>query len=453
MQDQPGLAAGMSSPEPVKRLKSTQQSPPGAMFRQWINGREVASLGTNAGAPALPFQDWRRIKEAFAPELIARALTESPVPVERCIDPFGGSGTTGLACQFLGVHPVVAEVNPYLADLIEAKLSRYGSAARLYHDLNEVVRAAARATPSEVRRRFLSVPPTFVEPGSNGRWIFGADVAERILALRHAIEGLHDEAHRRLFRVLLGGVLVQASNVVVSGKGRRYRRGWAKRVVPPERVSELFMASAHSAIRDIQRFGRRPVNSYELLRGDSRVILQDVKSCQLAVFSPPYANSSDYTDIYNVELWALGYLDASQANSLLRSATLSSHVQISREFPQPPSGSKTLDDVLSRLMAKQDVLWDRRIPAMVGGYFSDLVEVLDQLRRLLVSGGSAWIVVGDSRYAGVQVPVARVLQELMCTRGWDVLVDEPFRSLRTSAQQGGRMMLAEQLLVLRNVSC
>ena len=422
------------------------------MFHDWTNGREVVSLGTNAGAPALPFQKWRRIKEAFAPELIARALTESPVPVQRCIDPFGGSGTTGLACQFLGVHPIVAEVNPYLADLIEAKLSRYDSAAELDHDLDAVIRTAADATPGEVRERFASAPRTFVEPGHNGRWIFGVEVAERLLALRDAIEGLDDEAHRRLFRVLLGGVLVEVSNVVVSGKGRRYRRRWAERVVPPERVSELFMASARSAIRDIHRFGPRPVSSYEVLRGDSRVTLQDVQSCELAVFSPPYANSSDYTDIYNVELWALGYLDGSQANSLLRSATLSSHVQISREFPEPPSGSSTLDDVVARLAAQQETLWDRRIPAMVGGYFADLVDVLTQLRRLLVSGGSAWIVVGDSRYAGVQIPVAKVLQELMCTRGWDVLAVEPFRSMRTSAQQGGSKRLAEQLLVLQNQS-
>ena len=89
---------------------------------------------------------------------------------------------------------------------------------------------------------------------------------------------------------------------------------------------------------------------------------------------------------------------------------------------------------------------------MVGGYFADLVDVLNQLRRLLVSSGSAWIVVGDSRYAGVQVPVAKVLQELMCTRGWDVLAVEPFRSMRTSAQQGGSKRLAEQLLVLQNQS-
>ena len=186
--------------------------------------------------------------------------------------------------------------------------------------------------------RFLSAPRTFVEPGHNGRWIFGVDVAERILALRDAIEDLGDEAHRRLFRVLLGGVLVQASNVVVSGKGRRYRQRWAERVVPPERLPELFIASARNAIRDIHRFGRRAVNSYEVLRGDSRITLQRVESCELAVFSPPYANSSDYTDIYNVELWALGYLDGSRANSRLRSATLSSHVQVSRDFAGPHLG-------------------------------------------------------------------------------------------------------------------
>ena len=452
MQDKPRVAAGTTSLKPVERLEPAQQPHPRAMFHDWINGRELVSLGTNAGAPTLPFQDWRRIKEAFAPELIARALTESPIPVQRCIDPFGGSGTTGLACQFLGVHPIVAEVNPYLADLIEAKLSRYSSTDELGHDLNAVIGSAADATPGKVRERFVSAPRTFIEPGHKGRWIFSVEVAERILALRDAIEKLNDETHRRLFRVLLGGVLVEASNVVVSGKGRRYRRKWAERVVSRRRVSELFVASARSAIQDIQRFEGRPVNSYEVLRGDSRAILQNVESCELAVFSPPYANSSDYTDIYNVELWALGYLDGSEANSLLRSATLSSHVQISREFLKPPSGSGTLDNALARLVAQQGSLWDRRIPAMVGAYFSDLVDVLSQLQRLLVQRGSAWIVVGDSRYAGVQVHVAKILQELMCTRGWHVLAVEPFRSMRTSAQQGGSKRLAEQLLVLQKKS-
>ena len=56
---------------------------------------------------------------------------------------------------------------------------------------------------------------------------------------------------------------------------------------------------------------------------------------------------------------------------------------------------------------------------------------------------------GDSRYAGVLIPVATVLQELVEDHGWEVLSTEPFRSMRTSAQQGGDRMLTEQLLVLR----
>ena len=52
-------------------------------FQEWVNGRQIVSLGTNAGAPALPFQRWRHFKEAFAPELIHRAVRESPIPVKQ----------------------------------------------------------------------------------------------------------------------------------------------------------------------------------------------------------------------------------------------------------------------------------------------------------------------------------------------------------------------------------
>ena len=418
-------------------------------FCGWTGNREVVTLGTNAGAPSLPFQNWCKIKEAFAPELVARAFKESNFSVDRCIDPFGGSGTTGLVSQFLGAHPVLVEVNPYLADLIEAKLTPYPSADKLNRDLDAVLDASACERSDDTAERFSSAPRTLVEPGHDGRWIFNRRVAERIGALLQATEDL-DEVPRRLFRVLLGGILVEVSNIRISGKGRRYRKGWEKRVIPPERVSEMFSAAARHAIEDITRFGCRSVTSYEVIRGDSRTTLDHVDQCELAVFSPPYANSSDYTDVYNIELWTLGYLDNPQANKELRTATLSSHVQISRSFPEPPEGSSTLAAVLDRLESHRGNLWDQRIPAMVGAYFSDLLEILDHLSQVLVTGGSAWIVVGDSRYASVQIPVARVLEELATFRGWNVLATENLRSMRTSAQQGGSKLLPEQLLVLRS---
>jgi len=151
-------------------------------FDEWTRGRTVASLGTNSGANELPFQSWRHFKEAFAPELVAQAVTQSTIPVTRCLDPFGGSGTTALACQFLGVHPITAEVNPFLADLIEAKLSLYDP-DKLAHDLGTVVRTAASSAVN-ADCLFAHAPKTFVEPGVNGRWVFDRSIADRIAALR-----------------------------------------------------------------------------------------------------------------------------------------------------------------------------------------------------------------------------------------------------------------------------
>ena len=420
-----------------------------ATFLDWTNDRKITSFGTNTGANTLPFQNWRNFKEAFAPELIARAVEETPVSVRRCIDPFGGSGTTGLACQFLGIHPIMVEVNPFLVDLIGAKLFPYKSIDKLTHDLALVIEASNGVILCDLQDTLAGAPRTLIEPGHNDRWIFNKEVAERIMAIRYAIEALDEEA-QRLFRVLLGGILIDVSNVRVSGKGRRYRQNWKERYIPPFHVDNLFTTLARGAIDDIRRFSSRSVTSYEVVKGDSRTSLHGIEPCELAVFSPPYPNSSDYTDVYNVELWALGYLENSEANRRLRSATLSSHVQITRDFSEAPDGSSTLTDVLDSLDCQREELWDHRIPAMVGAYFSDLLTVLDHLGRILVAGGLAWIVVGDSRYAGVQIPTARVLEELIQSRGWTVHTTEPFRSMRTSPQQGGQKMLNEHLLVLRN---
>jgi hypothetical protein len=57
----------------------------GDPFDDWTRQRSVRSLSTNAGAVELPFQSWRHFKEAFAPELVARAVT-GHLPINRCID-------------------------------------------------------------------------------------------------------------------------------------------------------------------------------------------------------------------------------------------------------------------------------------------------------------------------------------------------------------------------------
>ena len=116
-------------------------------FSDWTGDRTVHCIGTNSRSEQLPFQAWHHFKEAFAPELLKRALEESQIPVRTCLDPFGGSGTTALACQFLGINPTTIEINPYLADLIEAKLQSYDADA-LTKDFGTILARSRAAKPA-----------------------------------------------------------------------------------------------------------------------------------------------------------------------------------------------------------------------------------------------------------------------------------------------------------------
>lgn len=436
-------------PRPVEleELKEGPQPLPVTMT-DWLSGREPPHLSTNSGTALVAFQAWRNFKEAFAPELIGQAFEETSAalgrPIKHSVDPFGGSGTTALASQFLGVHPTTIEVNPYLADLIEAKLSSYDVDA-LLDDYFQVIRDV-RDVESE---HFPGAPETFVEPGKAGRYLFNRQVAARLAGLRNAIFLLEDERHRRLLRVLLCSISVELSNVVVSGKGRRYRQGWEKRPHAADEVLKLFHAAFARAAYDIRRYRSRGCLGFDLRRGDARELTPSSGRYDVAVFSPPYPNSFDYTDVYNVELWVGGYLDGKESNLALRTRTLRSHVQIKRSYETANLKSMTLDLVTSELEQVRDQLWNPTIPDMVRAYFDDMNQIMSKLSTALVPGGRAYMVVGDSRYHGVQVPVADVLIELAECLGFDKVAEEPFRSMRASPQQGGKPELVETLITLR----
>ena len=92
---------------------------------QTVNGRNLRNY-----EPA-PVQVWeiptKGFKEAhfatFPPELVRRCLQASLRPGDAVLDPFGGSGTTGLVADKFGVDATLIELNPEYCDLIRARLA------------------------------------------------------------------------------------------------------------------------------------------------------------------------------------------------------------------------------------------------------------------------------------------------------------------------------------------
>lgn len=437
-----------------KLLKALKERPPCSplneppLLSRWLAGHDAneQTVLTNQSALNLPFQRWFKFKEAFSPQFIIDCAKRLPKPPSTCLDPFGGSGTSALTAQFLGIHPTTIEVNPFLADLIEAKLSHY-EPEKLRHDYFQVLAASKETRPS-MAEWLRDGPPTLVEPGVDGRWVFPRATARKILSIRAAIDAVETPQNRVLLKVVLGSILVSTSNVLVNGKGRKYRRGWETKQKTGADIEAAFRGSFFEVFSDICHYSGRGSKDFTLIRGDSRTAIDLAPNADFAVLSPPYPNSFDYTDIYNVELWMLGYMQTRADNLQLRNATLRSHVQILREYSKTTHGSKTLERAYLRLRRVRKSLWNLHIPEMICAYFEDMRTIIVKLRSKLTPGGRVFLAVGNSKYAGVVVDAESILKEIALANGFGSATSEPIRSMRSSAQQGGRRELTEALITL-----
>jgi len=407
----------------------------------------TAPQTTNQDGKATAFQRWFHFKEAFSPAFVTAAIESLGYRPKHIGDPFGGSGTSAITSQLLAIDATTVEVNPFLADVIKSKVSHLSADALRCRAAEFQARLA---TTHSNLARLNHLPPTFIEAKDKHRWIFPLKVAKRLSQYLTCIDAILEPDIQRFFKVALGAVLIACSNVYVNGKGRRYRGAWKDNQPTPKMLDEMFGTQFNTAFEDVLHFEGRPRSRMDVIQGDARTTLAKVtQPMDLIVFSPPYPNSFDYTDIYNVELWVLGYIGCSQDNLRLRHDTLRSHVQIHRPYEMPRHRSARLDATLAALNRQREQLWDDNIPAMVGAYFRDIEMVLAQCHRLLVKRGKVMMVVGDSRYASVRIDVAAIIAEIAKSIGFGTVTTREVRQMRSSAQQGGEFQLAESIVDLR----
>src|SRR5450830_225120 len=79
------------------------------------HGARAAPSTTNQDGKDTAFQRWFRFKEAFSPSFVSAAIDSLGYIPKHIVDPFGGSGTTVITSQLLGIDATTVEVNPFLA--------------------------------------------------------------------------------------------------------------------------------------------------------------------------------------------------------------------------------------------------------------------------------------------------------------------------------------------------
>ena len=152
------------------------------------------------------------------------------------------------------------------------------------------------------------------------------------------------------------------------------------------------------------------------------------------IFSPPYANSFDYTEIYKLELWFGDFVKEYSDLKVLRQTSVRSHLNaFSNKCLDERLTIPELDQLLEELNTKK--LWNKNIPLMLEMYFSQMFELLIKIYKVLKTGGFCSIVVGNSSYGGVVFPTDLLLAKFAQKVGFEVDKIEIDRFIITSSQQ------------------
>lgn len=179
---------------------------------------------------------------------------------------------------------------------------------------------------------------------------------------------------------------MQCCNAKKDGKCLRYLKNWKALNYTGANLRDTFKANALQMISDLER---SPLleGTRDITQGDTRKLLQasEHDSADLIIFSPPYLNSFDYSDIYRPELFLGKFVKDNSELMQLRKQTLRSHVQCKWDRTDS-STSPWVTGIVQKLTAKQDTLWNANIPQMVSSYFYDMEEVLKQSYNFAITG-------------------------------------------------------------------
>ncbi len=353
-----------------------------------------------------PIHRWYKFKESFSHALVPFLLRHYATPSSRLafLDPFCGVGTSLLAVDaaapdlhLRNVRLSGVEVNPYIHFVANTKLTWDE------YDPGFMMRAAAVATNGvPVRRRRPSRPnlstlqnPRFISP----------DNLDELLLLQEKVRTISRNRPER--RPLLLGLAAGAERVLNLRKDGRALRYLPRDTNPS--VGEAVFERWHQIAEDLQLGLQRSHNSCRILRGDGRRPdhLFARQRFNIIAFSPPYLNNIDYTEVYKVELWLLGFLTSRQAMTTLRQRTFRSHPSCifpSYHDANAEEVTSLLGEPFRRLLtyARHREPWRHRL---FTEYFADMLRTLRGCSRLLTNDGRVFLVVGNSLHGSSQHPI------------------------------------------------
>jgi hypothetical protein len=411
---------------------------------------ELGALVVPNGNGGAPVHRWFRMKEAYSCDLLRRVLVATGLDSRSSLticDPFCGSGTTAVSLAALVEEGSIEQAsfvglenNPYLHLVSSTKLRALQAPPT---DFSIVAQRIATA----VRRREVTPAPHPALSTFSDRRYFSEGALEELLRLRSAVDREQSRGASPLAtdlaRVCVGSIVEGSSSLRRDGRALRFEPN-----KPAARPLEAFVLKSQE-VEDDLRSAPIPVSG-SVARVDARTVRPDdlavaQESLDLALFSPPYPNNIDYTEVYKLEGWLLGFYDDADDFAEQRRQTLRSHASL--DFGEAAGGlSDDLVAAVDRLVAPilsvvpETGRYAGARRRTIKGYAYDMLSALGHLAARMGEGGRLVYVVGNSMHGGrdgasVLIAADVLIGQLATLAGFEVdeLAIARFPSRRRSA--------------------
>ena len=376
-----------------------------------------------------PIHRWFTIKEGYSRMLVLKLIDDLKIQKGRIIDFFNGSGTSCLSAKERGYSYYGFEINPFLYLLSQVKLSDYTN-----EEIKEI-----EVLQKEVLKNYKKNLDYDKVGLSIAEKVF-KDNLEDLLKIRKEILKIKKKKIRKFFIIAMCSIFDEVSHAKKDGNGLKYPENKKVRSFPP-----VFIEKVALMLLDLKKNKKKNQENSKVVLQDSRNLKKQTKkelkeSASLVVFSPPYANCFDYTEIYKLELWLSGCVKEYGDLKKIRNNSLSSH--LNKNF-----GEYYEHNFLKRYCKKMEKKknWSNKIIKMINEYFFDMEKTIKMSYYSLKKGGYCAIVVGNSAYSGNIIKTDEIFSKIAKKIGFREVEINIARKLRSSSQQAKILKKGENL--------
>ncbi|MCL4870358.1 MAG: hypothetical protein KJ063_15445 [Anaerolineae bacterium] len=365
---------------------------------------------------------WLRLTPAYSVRLVRKLLNQHP-ELKCLLDPFSGTGTTGLVGAEYGLTCHLLDINPFLVWLGRVKSVNYctDTVQAVCHEAQMIVANSCSLSPTVE----LWFPPiSHIE-----RW-WGQ---ENLLALARLFRVLNDRLPQSsptkdLLLVAFCRLLIEKSNAAFNHQSISFRNGGhsGQMRLFSSPVTEELQQRFLQLVQEIVAAAKTPIpGEVNITQADARSIPQPQQLYDGVITSPPYPNRMSYVRELRPYMYWLGFLqDAPEAGELdwqaIGGTWGSATSRLQNWHPDDTQiGYAGFIPIVNEIRYHSPLLAN-----YVHKYFVDIKKHLTTLWPTLARGAKLFYVVGNSKFYDTLVPVEKIYAGMFATLGYsDVQVE------------------------------